>query len=99
MNSHYQSSETTWISRGFARPGRGRAGSSKNELVQARPPRKKITSAGMDQMMSSMRPEWVKVGQYGALVFEALKRNAIRTVATITGMTTASIIASESNRI
>jgi hypothetical protein len=41
----------------------------------------------------------VNVGQYGALVFEARKRNAIRSVATITGMTIASITASASNRI
>src|SRR5215831_3771972 len=99
MKSHFQSSETTWISIGFAFVARGRAGSRRNELVQATPPRKKITRAGMDHVMSSMRPEWVNVGKYGARVLEALKRKAIRSMAIMTGMTIASIIASESNRI
>src|SRR5215470_9003731 len=99
MKSHFQSSDTTWISSGLTRDASGRAGSSRNELVHATPPRKKMTSAGIDQVMSSMRPECVKVGQYGARLFEALKRKAITSVAMITGMTIASIIASASNRI
>src|SRR6202789_2276687 len=99
MNNHFQSSETTWISSGFTREAIGRAGSSNWDPIQAMPPRKKTTSAGIDQTMSSTRPEEVKSGRRRARVFESRNHQANANIARIVGTTIASMITSASSRM
>ena len=63
MNSHFQSSETPWISSGGVSDANGFAGSRSWDPIQATPPRRMIVRRGMDQTMSSMRPEYSKFGR------------------------------------
>ncbi len=62
MNSHFQSSDTAWISSGSRRgedgwASTGSAGSSAYDPSHATPPSRMITMAGIDQTTSSMAPE------------------------------------------
>ncbi len=54
MNSHFQSSETTWTSSGFLSDAIGTAGSSWCEPTQAMPPRNMMVSSGTAQTTSSI---------------------------------------------
>src|SRR6185437_6272370 len=99
MKSHFQSSETTWTSSGAACEGRGCAGSRSWELIQAIPPRKMTTSAGIDQTTISTRPEYTKSGCRRARWLEARYHQATAMVAMIVGTTIASMITTESRRI
>src|SRR5260221_9648559 len=99
INSHFQSSEMTWTSSGVTAASIGRGGSSSWELIQAMPPRKMITSAGIDQTIISIRPEYSHSGRYRSRGLLARNHQAKPIVSKITGMTTASMIAVASNRI
>src|ERR1700726_351253 len=99
MNSHFQSSETTWILTGLPVPSTGAAGSSSCEPIQATPPSRMTVSAGIDQTTISMRPEYSQSGQYAALVLEARNQKAKAKIAMIVGTTIASMIATESIRM
>ena len=57
MKSHFQSSDMTWMSTGVSRSDNGFAGSSSCEPIQATPPSRMITIAGIAQTTSSMAPE------------------------------------------
>src|SRR5580658_5020503 len=98
MNSHFQSSETTWISTGAAFDSSGRNGSRAWEPNQAMPPRNVITSAGIAQTINSIWPENDQYGRYVARSFVARNHQAKPSVAAMTGTTITSMIASESMR-
>src|SRR5258707_6903540 len=99
MNSHFQSSDTTWILIGLPVPCTGAAGSSWCDPIQATPPSRMTVSAGIDQTTSSIRPEYSQFGQQNALPLDARNQYANAKIATIVGSTIASMIASESIRM
>src|SRR4051812_24147931 len=96
MNSHFQSRETAWISSGGVLDSNGFAGSSSCDPIQATPPSSVITSSGMAQTISLMRPEYSQSGKCTALALEARNHQAKANVAAIVGTTIASMIARES---
>src|ERR1700722_3830851 len=89
----------TSISRGAADPASGAGGSRSCDPVHAMPPRNRTIRAGMDQIIISIRPEYSHSGRYRAWAFLARNHQANTRVSTITGMTTASMIAVESKRM
>src|ERR1700722_17608770 len=99
MKSQRQSREMTSISRGAADPASGTGGSRSCDPVHAIPPRNRTIRAGMDQIIISIRPEYSHSGRYRARAFLARNHQANTRVSTITGMTTASMIAVESRRM
>src|SRR5262245_7272474 len=99
MNSHFQSSATTSTSSGSTFDLNGFAGSSSCEPIHAMGPKKSTTSAGMDQTMSSSRPDSAQCGAYVARALPARYHQAKPSVQRIVGTTMASMMASESSRI
>src|ERR1700675_3317813 len=99
MNSHFQSSETTWTVTGVALELIGLRGSRSWAPTQATPPTRSTVMAGIDPTSSSRRPEYSKSGKYAAREFDARNQKATAKVARIVGMTIASMIPSELNRI
>src|SRR5439155_784781 len=72
MNSHFQSSATTWISIGGTLETIGLGGSRSWLEIHAMPPRNMMTSAGIAHTTSSIGPEYWKVGRYCARLDLAL---------------------------
>src|ERR1041384_8191806 len=99
MNSHFQSSATTWISSAGTFDGIGLGGSRLWLEIHAMPPRNMTTSAGIDHTTSSIGPEYSKVGRYCARLLEARNHQAQPSTSTITGMMIASMIAVASRRL
>src|SRR6478609_1705810 len=99
MNSHFQSSETTWTVTGVTDELIGLRGSRSREPTHATPPTRSTVMAGMDQTSSSRRPEYSKSGKYAAREFDARNQKATASVARIVGITIASMMPSELNRI
>src|ERR1700688_1875845 len=99
MNSHFQSSEATWTRRGFTVDTIGLRGLTSCAPTHATPPTRNTVMAGIDQTSISRRPEYAKSGRYRACSFDARNQNATPSVARITGITIASMMPSEFNRI
>src|SRR5258705_11204724 len=99
MNSHFQSSETTSTLTGCTAEASGLLGSRSWLPIQAIPPSRTTVRAGTDQMTSSIAPEYSQSGRYWAFLFPRQNQQAKATLEIITGMTIASMIASELNRI
>src|ERR1700730_1660455 len=99
MNSHFQSSDTTWTSSGAAFDASGFAGSNSYELIHATPPSSMIVNSGMAQTISSSWPEYSQSGRWRAFVLDERYHQAQPSVAAIVGTTMASMIASESIRM
>src|SRR5258708_24165631 len=99
MNSNFQSSEATWTRSGFTVDTIGLRGLTSCEPTHATPPTKNTVMAGIDQTSISRRPEYAKLGRYRARSFDARNQNATPSVATITGITIASMMPSELSRI
>src|SRR3954454_13724917 len=99
MNSHFQSSEATWIRNGFTEDTIGLRGLKSCEPTQATPPTRNTVMAGIDQTSISRRPEYAKFGRYRARSFDARNQKATPSVARITGITIASMMPSALNRI
>src|SRR6266480_6742338 len=99
MNSHFQSSETTWTVTGVALELIGLRGSRSWAPTHATPPTRSTVMAGIDQTSSSRRPEYSKSGKYAAREFDARNQKATASVARIVGITIASMMPSELNRI
>src|SRR3984957_20605197 len=99
MNSHFQSSETTCTRTGFTVDAIGFRGLRSWDPTQATPPTRNTVIAGIDQTSISRRPEYAKFGRYRARSFDARNQKATPSVATITGITIASMMPSEFNRI
>src|SRR5215469_374984 len=99
MKSHRQSSDTTSTSSGELADSSGLGGSRSCELIQAIPPRNEITSAGMDQMINSILPEYSQLGRYMARRLPARNHQANTSVRMMTGTMTASMMAVASPRM
>src|SRR3984957_4249934 len=99
MNSHFQSSEATWTRSGFTVDAIGLRGLKSCAPTHATPPTRNTVMAGIDQTSISRRPEYAKSGRYRARSFDARNQNATPHVARITGITIASMMPSEFNRI
>src|SRR6185437_1016018 len=92
MNSHFQSSDTTWISIGLAVAEASGLGGSRSWLeIHTMPPRNTTISAGIDQTTSSTGPEYSQSGMWRARVLPARNHQAKPRVSTITGTSTASM--------
>src|SRR5262245_6609121 len=92
MNSHFQSSETTWTLTGFSLDTSGLGGSRSYEPTQATPPTRITVMIGIDQTSSSSRPEYSKSGIWRACLFDERNHQAAPSVARIVGITMASMI-------
>src|ERR1700753_2583916 len=95
MKSHFQSSETTWISSGGRVEtdlSRALGGSSSGAAMQATPPRNRVMSAGMVQVTNSRRPEYCQSGVRRARGLVLRNHHAKAMVQQITGMITASMM-------
>src|SRR5260370_22332375 len=99
MNIHFQSSEATWTRRGFTVDAIGLRGLKSCQPTHATPPTRNTVMAGIDQTSISRRPEYVKFGRYRARSFDARNQKATPSVARITGITIASMMPRELNRI
>src|SRR5258708_7475761 len=99
MNSHFQSSEATWIRSGFTVDSIGLRGLTSCAPTHATPPTRNTVMAGIDQTSTSRRPEYAKFGRYRARSFDARNQKATPSVSRITGITIASMIARELSRI
>src|SRR5437868_10964819 len=99
MNSHFQSSEATWIRSGFMVDAIGLRGLKSCEPTHATPPTRNTVMAGIDQTSISRRPEYAKFGRYRARSFDARNQKATPSVARITGTTIASMMPSELSKI
>src|ERR1700722_11396027 len=99
MNSHFQSSEATWTRRGLTVDAIGLRGLKSCAPTHATPPTRNTVMAGIDQTSISRRPEYAKFGRYRARSFDARNQKATPSVARITGITIASMMPSEFNRI
>src|SRR5882672_9979735 len=99
MNSHFQSSEVTCTRSGVTLDAIGLRGLTSWEPTHATPPTRNTVMAGIDQTSNSRRPEYTKLGRYRARSFDARNQNATPSVATITGITIASMMPSELSRI
>src|ERR1700722_19183391 len=99
MNSHFQSSETTCTRTGFTVDTIGFRGLKSWDPTQATPPTRNTVIAGIDQTSISRRPEYAKFGRYRARSFDARNQKATPSVATITGITIASMMPSALRRI
>src|ERR1700752_5454382 len=95
MNSHFQSSETTWTVTGVTDESIDLRGSRSCEPTHATPPTSSTVIAGMDHTSSSRRPEYSKSGKYAAREFDARNQKATASVARIVGITIASMMPSE----
>src|SRR5216684_3219248 len=99
MNSHFQSSEATWTRSGFTVDAIGLRGLRSCAPTHATPPTRNTVMAGIDQTSSSRRPEYVNSGWYRARQFDERNQKATPSVARIVGITIASMMPSELNRI
>src|SRR5678815_5353483 len=99
MNSHFQSSDTTWTLSGGVADLSGLLGSRSWLPIQAIPPRSMIVSAGMAHTTISIAPEYSQSGRYSALALPRRNQKATATVAIIVGMMIASMMAVELIRI
>src|ERR1700721_2117951 len=99
MNSHFQSSEATWIRSGFTVERIGLRALTSCAPTHATPPTRNTVMAGIDQTSISRRPEYAKFGRYRARSFDARNQKATPSVARITGITIASMMPSELSRI
>src|ERR1700736_6125015 len=99
MKTHRQSTDTTWTSRGGALDFRGAGGSRSCAPIQAMPPRKRMTSAGIDQTIISIRPEYSHSGRYRARELPDRNHQAKQNVSRMTGTPTASMMAVASSNI
>src|SRR2546429_8044961 len=70
MNSHFQSSETTWTVTGVTLEPIGLRGSRSWAPTQATPPTSSTVMAGMDQKSNSRPPGKLKTGQDGRRGFD-----------------------------
>src|SRR5271155_5626955 len=93
MNSHFQSSETTSTSIGVVTLTKGLRGSRSCDPIQAIPPRKSTIMAGIDHVTNSIRPEYSHSGLRRARLLLARNHTATTKVQTMTGMTTAIMLA------
>src|SRR6478672_11533936 len=84
---------------GVAGEATGLRGSRSCDPIQATPPTRSTVIVGIDQTSSSRRPEYVKSGLKRARRLDERNQNAKANVARIVGITIASMIPSELNRI
>src|SRR5215831_12044769 len=91
MNSHFQSSDTTWTSSGSSSDN-GFAGSRSCDPIQATLPRSMIVSSGTDQVMISILPDSTKLGSYRARLLDARYHHPNRSAARIVGTTIGSMM-------
>src|SRR5215471_17457509 len=94
MNSHFQSSDTTWTSSGSS-PDSGFAGSRSCEPIHDTLPRSMIVSSGTDQVRSSSLPDSTKVGSYLARVLDDRYHHPNMSAARIVGTTIGSMMTRE----
>src|SRR5215510_8699631 len=99
MNSHFQSSDTTWTLSGFSFDDNGFAGSRSCDPIQATLPRSMIVSSGMDQVMSSILPDSTKLGWKRARLLDDRYHHPNMSAARIVGTTIGSMMMSEPIRI
>src|SRR5215471_17265397 len=94
MNSHFQSSDTTWTSSGSF-PGNGFAGSRSCEPIHDTLPRSMMVSSGTDQVRSSILPDSTKLGSYLARLLDDRYHHPNISAARIVGTTTGSMMMRE----
>src|SRR5215468_153054 len=94
MNSHFQSSDTTWTSSGSSSDN-GIAGSRSCDPIQVTLPRSMIVSNGTDQVRSSSLPDSTKLGSYLARLLDARYHHPNMSAARIVGTTTGSMMMNE----
>src|SRR5215467_6573863 len=94
MNSHFQSSDTTWTSSGSS-PDSGFAGSRSCEPIHDTLPRSMIVSSGTDQVRSSSLPDSTKLGSYLARVLDDRYHHPNMSAARIVGTTIGSMMMRE----
>src|SRR5678815_1123463 len=99
MNSHFQSSDTTWTLSGSSFDGNGFAGSRSCDPIQATLPRSMIVSSGMDQVMSSILPDSTKLGSNVARLLDDRYHHPNASAARIVGTTIGSMMTNEPSRI
>src|SRR5690242_9647810 len=95
MNSHFQSSDTTWTSSGSSLEDNGFAGSRSCEPIQATLPRSMMVSSGMDQVRSSILPDSTKLGWKEARLLDDRYHHPNMSAARIVGTTIGSIMMNE----
>src|SRR5471032_2050808 len=91
MNSHFQSSDTTWIVIGLTLDSSGLYGSSSCVDFQVIVPSTRMMAIGTAHTTASMRCEYDQSGVYVASVFDSRYFQAKYSVSKITGITTTSI--------
>ncbi len=91
MNSHFQSSDTTWIVIGLTLDSSGLYGSSSCVDFHVMKPSTRMIAHGTAQTTASMRCEYDQLGMYVAAVFDSRYFQAKYSVSKITGITTTSI--------
>src|SRR5712672_144670 len=84
---------------GFTEEASGLRGSRSCEPTHATPPTRSTVMAGIDQTRISSRSEYVNSGMWRARVLDARNHQGTPRVATIVGMTIASMMPSELKRI
>src|SRR5215471_2843450 len=97
MNSHFQSSDTTWTSSGSS-PDSGFAGSRSCEPIHDTLPRSMIVSRGTDQVRSSILPDSTKLGSKYARLLDDRYHHPNMSAARIVGTTIGSMMMNESIR-
>src|SRR5499426_799696 len=98
MNSHFQSSDTTWTLSGSSFDDNGFAGSRSCDPIQATLPRSMIVSSGMDQVMSSILPDSTKFGWKRARLLDDRYHHPNMSDARIVGTTIGSMMMNASIR-
>src|SRR5215468_10113532 len=94
MNSHFQSSDTTWTSSGSSSDN-GIAGSRSCDPIQVTLPRSMIVRSGTDQVRSSILPDSTKLGSYLARLLDDRYHHPNMSAARIVGTTTGSMMMNE----
>src|SRR5215467_6812100 len=97
MNSHFQSSDTTWTLCGSSFDN-GFAGSRSCDPIQATLPSSMIVSRGMDQVMSSILPDSTKLGSKSARLLDDRYHHPNMSDARIVGTTIGSMMMNASIR-
>src|SRR5215471_14088778 len=98
MNSHFQSSDTTWTLTGSSFDDNGFAGSRSCDPIQATLPRSMIVSSGMDQVTISILPDSTKLGWKLARRLDDRYHHPKMSAARIVGTTIGSMMMYESIR-
>src|SRR5262252_9162800 len=94
MNSHFQSSDTTWTSSGSSSDN-GFAGSRSCDPIQETLPRSMIVRSGTDQVRSSILPDSTKLGSYLARLLDDRYHHPNMSAARIVGTTMGSMMTRE----